>query len=375
MNALLDMIDLVYEAPQTNGAGWHDLIDRFGEAFPHCHTVLGTYRDGAVELSQTATDIPDSFMQEYSDHFVWVNPVVEPLMNVPGGSYFDADSFISNNRLRQTEIYNDFWVRLGGLDRNTGVILENGNGFFSTFCTHYPSRFRVEDPDGSPDHVLNRLMPHLRRALALQRKIEATELMAATLTDALNASRAATFIVDREKKIRFHNTAAEEMLLSGDIVRSGHLNRLTFSDAGIRNAVMHAIARATDPACEAHDTHPLLHSSRDGTVLRVSVMPAPSNRSFGTSPVPYPIRHAIVTIEGGGSGQAPSADMVARVLNLTEAEGRIAVALYEGLSVADYANARAISIHTARNQLKSVFRKSGVSRQSELVQLIARMVG
>ena len=88
-----------------------------------------------------------------------------------------------------------------------------------------------------------------------------------------------------------------------------------------------------------------------------------------------PIRHAIVTIQGGGSGHAPTADMVARVLNLTEAEGRIAVALYEGLSVADYANARAVSIHTARNQLKSVFRKSGVSRQSELVQLIAQMVG
>ena len=287
MNALLDMIDLVYEAPQTNGAGWHDLIDRFGEAFPHCHTVLGTYRDGAVELSQTATDIPDSFMQEYSDHFVWVNPVVEPLMNVPGGSYFDADSFISNSRLRQTEIYNDFWVRLGGLDRNTGVILENGNGFFSTFCTHYPSRFRVEDPDGSPDHVLNRLMPHLRRALALQRKIEAAELMAATLTDAINASRAATFIVDREKTIRFHNTAAEEMLISGDIVRSGHLNRLTFTDTGIREAVLPAIARATDLACETHDTVPLLHSGRDGTVLRISVMPAPSNQSFGTLTVPY----------------------------------------------------------------------------------------
>jgi DNA-binding CsgD family transcriptional regulator len=48
----------------------------------------------------------------------------------------------------------------------------------------------------------------------------------------------------------------------------------------------------------------------------------------------------------------------------------VAILLARGLSLAEVAKAQNISPHTARAQLKSIFAKTGVSRQAELVRMI-----
>jgi pimeloyl-ACP methyl ester carboxylesterase/DNA-binding CsgD family transcriptional regulator len=58
----------------------------------------------------------------------------------------------------------------------------------------------------------------------------------------------------------------------------------------------------------------------------------------------------------------------AAILGLTPAEWRLALELREGVAVSDAALALGISVNTARTQVKSVFSKLGISRQSELVR-------
>ena len=50
------------------------------------------------------------------------------------------------------------------------------------------------------------------------------------------------------------------------------------------------------------------------------------------------------------------------------------ILLARGLSLAEVSEAQSISQHTARAQLKSIFAKTGVSRQAELVRLILKSV-
>ena len=57
---------------------------------------------------------------------------------------------------------------------------------------------------------------------------------------------------------------------------------------------------------------------------------------------------------------------------LTPAEQRLASALCTGESLRRYADSRQLSIHTARNQLKSVFSKTGVRSQNELIVYLLR---
>jgi DNA-binding CsgD family transcriptional regulator len=54
----------------------------------------------------------------------------------------------------------------------------------------------------------------------------------------------------------------------------------------------------------------------------------------------------------------------------TPAEARVAVAVVSGMTVKDIARAQGTSLNTVRSQLKSVFEKLGVHRQSELVRCL-----
>lgn len=59
---------------------------------------------------------------------------------------------------------------------------------------------------------------------------------------------------------------------------------------------------------------------------------------------------------------------------LTTAELKVALALFEGKSLTDYARAAGLSTGTARQQIKSVYRKTGTNRQNELSALIRRLL-
>ncbi len=55
---------------------------------------------------------------------------------------------------------------------------------------------------------------------------------------------------------------------------------------------------------------------------------------------------------------------------LTPAEAQIALGIADGETLAAVAEARGVSVSTARTQLKSVFVKTGTHRQAELVALL-----
>ena len=61
---------------------------------------------------------------------------------------------------------------------------------------------------------------------------------------------------------------------------------------------------------------------------------------------------------------------LARDYGLTPAEARLAIALSNGQSLRDIADQHALSKETVRTQLRTVFDKTGVHRQSELVRLV-----
>lgn len=70
----------------------------------------------------------------------------------------------------------------------------------------------------------------------------------------------------------------------------------------------------------------------------------------------------------------PSQQILAQLFGLTRAEAALATQLSRGLSIQEAAEVLHVSPHTARTQLKSVFAKTGVSRQAELIRLIVKSV-
>ncbi len=81
---------------------------------------------------------------------------------------------------------------------------------------------------------------------------------------------------------------------------------------------------------------------------------------------------AILTFTDLDKSMALSADDLCQLFHLTSAEARLAVGLANGKSLDAVAKESSIKKHTARHELKSVFSKLSVHRQSELVGLLTR---
>lgn len=82
----------------------------------------------------------------------------------------------------------------------------------------------------------------------------------------------------------------------------------------------------------------------------------------------------VVFISDPQGQENASQQMLAELFELTPAEANLAIKLARGLSLAEMSAEQNISQHTARAQLKSIFAKTGASRQAELVRLVLKSV-
>jgi len=62
-----------------------------------------------------------------------------------------------------------------------------------------------------------------------------------------------------------------------------------------------------------------------------------------------------------------------RLFGLTQAEAQITVQLANGASLENIAEARGVSVDTVRAQVRSVFKKTGIHRQGELICAVGRL--
>jgi DNA-binding CsgD family transcriptional regulator len=103
-----------------------------------------------------------------------------------------------------------------------------------------------------------------------------------------------------------------------------------------------------------------------GVVVR-SVPPAEASDGLDTP--------AAVVFIGGPAEDAPLArETIRQLFDLTPAEASLAALLAAGRSLDGAASELGITRNTARAHLRSVFSKSGATRQAELVHLISRSV-
>ncbi|KRR19765.1 hypothetical protein CQ14_38815 [Bradyrhizobium lablabi] len=70
----------------------------------------------------------------------------------------------------------------------------------------------------------------------------------------------------------------------------------------------------------------------------------------------------------------PAVGTLRTALDLTPAEARLAIALQAGDDIGEAATRLNISPETVRKQLKAVFAKTGVRRQSDLIALLGNLL-
>ena len=228
-------------------------------------------------------------------------------------------------------------------------------------------------PEYSEDELrfLERLAPHVETSLRLSIHLMDSKAMNSGMGTAMARIGIGVFALDSMGRVVASNAASQALLGDGLNVVN---DRLVLTNPAASEEAVNAIRNALDGTriLVAQETKPILvHRQNANRPLALYVLPIPAQNSgngFLTR------ARAIVLLMNPTADGIPDPSLIRDVLGVTLGEARIAALVGSGLSPKDAAERLGIAEETARSVLKRVFSKVGVSRQSELAAMMARLV-
>jgi DNA-binding CsgD family transcriptional regulator/PAS domain-containing protein len=236
-------------------------------------------------------------------------------------------------------------------------------------------RFRITRPKRSPNFSANEralcamFLPHLRRALQLHNLLDRSESLSELYSQAISRLSVATLVLDESGSVLRVNPVAQEILARSDGLKlvGGRLEATYPSD----NRELQRLIRGAFSPDAPKSAEAMSVTRPSGLVnLGVVVESIPSLDWAEEKGQPA----ALVYIRDASSKSLASEVVTKQLFNLTKAETALAMELANGLSLEEAAEVLNIRRNTARAHLRSIFSKTGVRRQTELVRILLNSV-
>lgn len=274
---------------------------------------------------------------------------------------------LTDEQLHKSRVYQEV-LSVGGVEYSLGVNFVEDTRTLTYFLV---LRDRTQPPFTDADcDLMGALIPHLRRALKLQRDLGLVAIERSAALDALNDISVGIVVIDADATIRIANEAAHQIARSRDGVRFV-AERLVIEGHGgdsmrtrARRLIDAARSGAPSPGEAFQVTRP---SGAESYVGLVSCFGGAKAR-FGWGVYEEPL--AIVYIRDPEQADETRAELLQRLYGLMPSQAQLADLLASGLSLTQAANRLNITPASARQYLKLIFQKTGARRQSELVRQV-----
>lgn len=390
-----ELVGELYESV-LNPGGLQDTIKRIdrwiGSSF--CHLMAWDERNDRHHFS-ILTD--PSFLGEaarYDQYYGSIDPRRRYSTHQPQGTVFACHDHFDDSFVSRDEFYQDLLIPMGArYILNACILRENGISAYMAFNhTSEQGHFSAQQKQ-----TVARLVPHMQRTLRIAMRNERFRAGLFAGEAGLDALEQAVFTIDANDGIIFLNRSAQALLKGQAWVkaRGRQLVACTLGDASRLSAVFARVRLSRQPETLA------LHGGSDiqrgpETTQLVTVLPVapdqlvrPVTSSPGASlfddarpdssgsPVSFPFvlggAELVVLITPQRRKSTISAGSLKAVFALTPAEARLAHELAKGVTVDEYADAAAISVATARTQLRSILAKTGEKRLQDLVRMLSTL--
>jgi len=363
MDDLDRIIDRVYDGA-ANPAAWSGAMSLICDTLRADHAIA-MIGDGLGAIPFLAPANVDSGpLENFVDSVVggasgWLAPI-------PTGKTLNFDSLMPRQQLVRTQFFNDVIRPMGGGRAVISVPFRGDGAIFSCLVACRSST--GADFDDDTITLVDRLLPHVRRALVARLGIERTAYGAAVAFDAIDGADLAVAIVHDDMRPVAFSCRAAEILAAGDgLVISGR--QLTAKNADDDRALQRLVraAAANDSRAPVRYTMRLTrrapHSCGSVIVRRLEGATAAN----GARPV------VAIYFETSERRPADLSALLATAFGLTPREAALAAALAAGSNLVTVADALGMGIGTARNHLKAIFLKTDTRRQGQLIALIAQV--
>ena len=167
---------------------------------------------------------------------------------------------------------------------------------------------------------------------------------------------------DKEARVLFMNSAAKRTCTNGSGVFISKDERCCAMDPDENSALhrlVHKISHESDDGADENYTFRI--TGEDGDVLTMLLV------SVGKQSAGHGVA---IFLDSGGGFFNISEDTLRSVYGLTQSEAGLLLRMVQGETLAEISEARSVTLHTVRAQLKSVFAKTDTNRQASLIKKV-----
>lgn len=317
----------------------------------------------------------------YAMNFRHVDPYAAFARRSPQERCILGPEVVAPDILRASEIWFDFMRLELPAFHFIGAILPLEDDEGARLAWH-----RSDDApqfDETDRHRFQSFMPHLKRALQFQRRLQRAERSRDMLDWTLDRIELGLLVVDVDAQVRYANRAAEHLCAAAGIALG------SLADRGLRLPV-HAdnrrLRRLLAAVAGGEAGGSLVVRQPDGRRLAALIHPLPPTlaadwnfRSPGQAPGGGASTLALVSLRpasgcGGGPAGTDGIELLRDLFGLTWAEADVAIGTASRLAVPEIAKARATSINTVRAQIRQVLVKTQCDSLRDLACLILRLI-
>lgn len=218
--------------------------------------------------------------------------------------------------------------------------------------------------------VINEVLPHLKRALNIHSEFTYLRLKQDALLKGLDRLVIGLILYDRNAQPVYINPTAKAIIENHPALQMHDGDLFLINPDDEKNLRKTIIATAEIDPEDSWKQSVAIGITHPDAPAPLPLLVTPMHANLITSDLDYEGAKVAVFLSDPNMQQPISIENLVSVYNLTPSESQVAISLANGHSIEEIANITCHSAHTIRSQLKSVFRKTGVSRQSELIKLL-----
>ena len=368
------LVDSIYSAG-ADPAMWSKFVEQLDQVLDGVYlTLYGHDMRSGLAMGQITSRYSQAYLDRYVDYYSHTNPFPQAMAHMQPMDFRACDRKIDRSEFMNSEFYNDFLKPQEDIGGGAGGVLCNTKDQMLILAGHV----RLKQEEEKTELLLgtfNLLAPHIRRAFEMQRVLQGQRIAARAAEQALDRIGHSVFLLDGQAKVLFANASARRLMRSGCAVQEDREKRLCFSDKRAETALMRARAGRERDVLAVGAASFVVELGRGGRVVAtLNPFTFSDENEDGIDFLSNSAGVASMLVLANAQSKLSGASEAPTLLyNLTPAECGIAISVAQGDALLDIAAGKNISLNTVRNQLKSVYDKSGVRSQAALTALVHRL--
>ncbi|QDG78355.1 helix-turn-helix transcriptional regulator [Labrenzia sp. PHM005] len=353
---------------------WQQVVDSLGRVLgPQvCTQIMGYDLETSAAPLAYASGYDPEILELYQEHYLDENPYALNFEAMKVGQVASSTELCPAEVMKKTGFYADLLRPSEDIYYGGGtLLLRDENRMFL-----FGGNMRAKDQEGHEQRWLSlcaRIAPIMRQSLEINRMISGLSFEKWAADQHKLGSQTAVVLVDPEMRIHYASSEAERLIERGEPIQTSLGGKLRLTSSSVQTCIAQ-LARLQSKGKQSvfRSWHIDGERGQSWTCRAIGLCLGDMDRSpFGaffdrsTAALLLALKAEAPVLEIGG--------VVQSTLGLSQVEAEIALLLADGMTAAEVASHRSVSIHTVRNQIKSALSKSGCRRQADLVMAVEKL--